>query len=425
MHDFEIRRVTEDEWPAVLDVCRITFGEEYTDDDTKAFRLTFPFARSLGAFDNGRLVGVTAVLPFQLTVPGATSVPMGGLSWVGVLPTHRRRGILRSLVRSQFADMLERGEIVSGLGASEGNIYGRYGYGPATSAISFEVERPYAQLLAEASQSQATDGAPAARGSGRISLLGAAEAATKLPPLYERLRVTHPGATDRPDWWWQAQFVDPPYNREGAGRLYHVVHESHAGAPDGYAGYRLRENWIKESAALEVKVVELWAADPQAYQALWQYLLNTDLSRTISCHRGRVDEPLRWLLADARRFNVTSVYDNLWVRLLDVRQALAARAYSCAGRLTLRVSDQFPTRTVGTLRLSVEQAGVPGVECADSTLSPDIALDMGCLGAVYLGGLSFANLAAAGRVKELRPGSVDLADAMFSCGTAPFCGTEF
>jgi predicted acetyltransferase len=417
MDGIEIRRVTEEEWPAVLDVSRIAFGEEYTDEDDASFKGAFPFERSLGAFDGGRLVGTTAVYGLQLTVPGGGSLPMGGLTWVGVLPTHRRRGILRTMMQRQFTDMLERGEVVSGLGASESTIYGRYGYGPATSAISFEVERAFGQFATP------PDGPPS--DPGRVILLDAREAADQLPGLYETLRLMQPGATDRPAWLWRSHLADPPHNRYGSGRMHHVKHENASGVADGYASYRLRENWVKETAALEVKVVELLAADAPAYRSLWHYLLNTDLSRTISCYRGRADEPLRWLLADPRRFNVTALYDNLWLRLLDAPRALVARTYGSAGRLALEVSDPFLSPAVRTFHLQVERANEPGAECALTSAPGDLALDMDVLGMVYLGGVSFATLAAAGRVRELTPGAVDRADLMFASGTAPYCSTDF
>ena len=247
-----------------------------------------------------------------------------------------------------------------------------------------------------------------------------------MPPLYERLRVAEPGATDRPDWWWQAHFIDPSHNRDGAGRLYHVTHEDAVGLTDAYASYRLRENWAKETPMLEVRVVEMLAADRQAYRAVWRYLLDTDLSRTISCYRGRVDEPLRWLLADPRRFNVTALYDNLWLRLLDARQALALRAYRSTGRLVLEISDPFPTPRKLNLQLRVDQADdSSGADCADTAAPPDLALGMDSLGMVYLGGSTFANLAAAGRIRELRSGAIGLADLMFSSARAPYCCTDF
>jgi predicted acetyltransferase len=423
MDAIEIRRVTEEEWPAVLDIAGVTFGEEYTEEDKTAFKLCFPFDRSLGAFDQGRLVATTAVLPLRLTVPGGGSVPMGGLSWVGTLPTHRRQGIFRMLMQGQFSAMREYGEIVSGLGASEGAIYTRYGYGCATSAVSFEVERAHSEFAHEGGRAPAEDTTPAR--SGRLTLLGAQEAATELPSLYERLRAAQPGTTDRPDWFWRARLVDSAHDRGEASRLYHVKHENGAGVADGYASYRLRENWANETPMLELKVVELLAADLPAYRALWRYLLDTDLTRTTSCSRGRADEPLRWLLAEPRRFHVSALYDCLWLRLLDPRRALAARTYRCAGRLVLQIADPFPVPSLLNLGLQVDEAYRPGAVCDDTAEAPDLALSMSSLGAVYLGGTTFAGLAAAGHVRELRAGAVDEADAMFSATIAPFCCTDF
>lgn len=422
MDDLELRQVHEEEWPAVLDLSRITFGEEYTDDDAKAFFPAFPFARSLGAFEGGTLVGLTAVLPLQLTLPGRVAISTGGLTWVGVLPTHRRRGILRRLMHGQFEDMAGRGEVVSGLTASEGSIYGRYGYGPATSAISFEIERPYARLLPGSRQ------ADESRGHNRMSLLTREQATAEIPAIYDRLRFSQPGATDRPASLWFGHFADTEHYREGASRMYHVKHEGSDGVADGYVSYRLKENWLKETPMLEVKVVEYMAADTGVYRDLWDYLLNTDLSRTISCGKARVDEPLRWLLADQRRFAVTALYDSLWLRLLDVPRALSSRAYRATGRLILEVQDPFPLPTVHNLRLEVTGPGSAGngaAECTRTDRPADLSLDAGTLAAAYLGGVSFATLRSAGRVRENTPGAVALADAMFSVAMAPFCSTDF
>jgi predicted acetyltransferase len=184
-------------------------------------------------------------------------------------------------------------------------------------------------------------------------------------------------------------------------------------------------------------VVEVMASGPGAYAALWEYLLNLDLIDTIAFSRGRVDEPLRWLLADPRRFTVTALGDYLWLRLLDVPRALAAREYGASGELVLEVTDVFPAPSTARFLLRTSPAGTrgrtdapglagtPGAECAPTTRAPDLALEIGSLGEAYLGGVAFATLAAAGRVRELRAGALKRADAMFSTSTAPYCVTMF
>jgi predicted acetyltransferase len=173
-------------------------------------------------------------------------------------------------------------------------------------------------------------------------------------------------------------------------------------------------------------VVELLAGDPGVYAALWEYVLGTDLCQSAICPRGRVDEPLRWLLADPRQFRVEALNDFLWLRLLDPCQALAARGYRSEDQLVLEVSHGFPEPGHTRLLLKADPADdARGAECSATTRDPDLALDSGSLAAAYLGGVAFATLAAAGRVRELKPGALRRADALFATDTAPYCATEF
>ena len=427
--DLEVRPIREDEFEAVLEVCSIAFGEELTAEDTAAWLPAFPFERSLGAYENGRMVATSAVLSLELTVPGGETIPMGGVTWISTLPTHRRRGILRHLLTAHFQDMAERGETVSGLGASEGIIYGRFGYGPATSSMSFSVEQAHAAFAACADAPQ----------EHKLSLLGREEAATAIPAIHESLRRLVPGTVTRSPGLWQTFFADPPSEREGASRMLHVIHSNDRGEPDGYVSYRVKEDWKGATSHNEVKVVELLAADPSCYVSLWRYILDTDLAKTISCARGRPDEPLRWLLADPRRFAVYELFDFLWLRLVDVSAALAARRYAAAGELVLEISDDLSMRGASRYLLSVEptsaaepasepqtQAAFPFVaKCSPTEATPDLVLDAGTLATIYLGGVSFVSLAVAGRVQELTPAATTLADAMFRAPTQPFCSTDF
>ncbi len=417
MDGLEIRPIAEDEFPTAVKLMSVAFAEECTEDDVKAYQASFPFERSLCAFEQGRLVATSAVLSLELTLPGHVSVPMGGVTWIATLPTHRRRGLLRRLMLAQAADMAERGETISGLGASEGNIYGRFGYGPATHFASFRLERARAQF------SSPVDDASA----GRITLLDVDEAATRLPAIFDSLRLRQPGTVRRSAGLWQEYFGDPTPNREGAGRMFHCMHETVPGEPDGYVSYRVKEEWSGETPAYEVRVVELVAADLGTYRALWDYIIGTDLATTITCWRGRVDEPLRWLLTDLRQLKVEAVGDFLWLRLLDVPRALEARAYSCPGELVLEVTESFPAgrRARYALRADGPGAGTSAAGCARTKATPDLALAVQALASAYLGGVSFATLAAAGRVQELRAGAIARADAMFHTGAAPYNITEF
>ncbi|MFH0916430.1 MAG: GNAT family N-acetyltransferase [bacterium] len=407
------RPLHEEEFHAAVGVACAAFGEQATREDEEAYRQVFELERSLCAFEADTMVGMSAVLTLELTLPGGVAAPAGGLTWAAVLPTHRRRGVLRQLMAAQLADMTRRGELVSALLASEGNIYGRFGYGPATSALSFSVERARAAFARPV----------CAR--GRIVLLTGQEAAAELPTVYERLQRVQPGAVSRPPGWWKQYLHDPEAEREGGGEMLHAKHVTASGEPDGYVTYRIKQEWQGMASRSTLLVVELLAADPEVYAALWDFVLNTDLIHTISFSRGAVDEPLRWLLADPRAFAVRALTDYLWVRLLDIPGALAARAYSAADEMVLEVNETFPAPITTRVALRVGRARSQDVECAPTTEPADLALELSSLGATYLGGVSFATLAAAGRVRELRAGSVERADAMFSTGAAPYCVTMF
>jgi predicted acetyltransferase len=413
MERIEIRPIREEEFRAAVSVACAAFGELPTEEDERAHRLAFPLERGLCAFEGRKMVATSTVIPLELTVPGGSTLPAGGLTWVAVLPTHRRRGILRRLVAAQFADMIRRGEPLSVLLASEGNIYSRFGYGVATSHLSFSVEQPYAAL------------ADPVEDPGRITLLDGDEAMVELPRIHERLRLLQPGALSRTPGLWSEHFYDPPGHREGGGAMLHAKHETVPGVADGYVTYRMREEWQAALPLSRVLVVELQAADPTVYRSLWDFVLNTDLCRTISFSSGRTDEPLRWLLADPRRFRVDALTDYLWLCLLDVPRALTARSYGAQGKLLLEVTDPFPVPRTSRYLLSTNRSGTDHAECAPTQAEPDLALDLDVLGTAYLSGTSFASLAAAGRVAELRQGALELADAMFRTSIAPYCLTDF
>jgi len=415
MPDIEIRAPREEEFPAILRIGCIAFGEETTVEDAEAYRTSFPFDRALCAYEDGAMVATSAILPMELTLPGRTAVPAAGITWIATLPTHRRRGLLRLLMAGHFAQIAGGGEPLSVLLASESKIYGRFGYGPATSIMSFSVDRPYAAFSCPVVDR------------GRVVLLDDEEAAAQLPPIYDSLRLLQPGAVSRPAFWWPHYLHDPETEREGATKMYHVKHETVPGVADGYVSYRIKEAWSGAATpASEVQVVEVLAGDPDVYRALWDYVLNTDLSRITSCWRGRVDEPLRWLLDDPRRFEVKALADDLYLRLHDVPRALAARTYRAADELVFAVTDvSFPDPGETRYLLQTDPDAAPGAECNRATREPDLEMRIDYLAAVYLGGVSFTTLAAAGRVRELTGGAIERADAMFSTAVAPFCSTMF
>ncbi len=406
----EIRPITPDEWRPFVKVLDLGFGAASSEEELADWERLFEYERSLAAFDGPAIVGTGGASSLELTLPGDTRIPAGGLTAVAVQPTHRRRGILRALIERHFADCMGRGEAVSLLTASESSIYGRFGYGEATRRCELVIERRHADFL----------GPPAA--GGRIRMVEGDEAGKLLPELFDRNRRAQPGDITRSPVWWELQLRDPEWLRQGAGRRVDVVYEAEPGQAEGYATYRTKPKRTDGLPDATVTVDELVAPTPAAGDALWRFCLSLDLASTIHLHNRPVDEPLRWRLADPRRLRTTQVADMLWARLLDLPAALAARGYGVSDRLVLGVHDPLVRRNEGRWALEV---GPEGATCAPARADPDLVCDIVDLGATWLGGVSFTTLARAGRVAETRPGALARADRAFASTPAPWCSTDF
>jgi predicted acetyltransferase len=408
--DIVIRPITPEQGDQFSDVMATAFGETFTPEELADHDRWFEYDRSIAAFEGDRIVGTGGAYSMQLTLPGLTTIPIGGLTAISVLPTHRRRGILRSMIDYHFEEVEGRGELVSALGASESVIYGRFGYGVATSAAELEIDPRRGQFLRP----------PAGR--GRLRLLEPDETAKIVPPFYDRYRRGQPGELDRSQVWWDVYARDPEWTRQGASRHYDVVYESDPGRVDGWVSYRVENGWPHGLAANIVKVRMLVGLTPEAEAAIWRYILDMDLAGVIRLYDRPVDDPVRWRLADPRRLRVTDVGDQLWVRLLDLRGALAARRYAVEGELVLEVTDAPRPRNQGRFRL---EGGPDGAACDPTSAEPDLALDVADLGAAYLGGTSLVSLSRAERVAELTPGALLRADRMFAASPPPICTTHF
>ncbi len=361
--------------------------------------------RTLAAFEDGALVATAAAISFELTVPGALT-PMAGVTAVSVLPTHRRQGLLRNLMRRQLDDIHERGEALAGLWASEAQIYGRFGYGLATysasvtiashrSAFAFPFEDPGSVVLAAAEQARAA-----------------------APGAWEMLRRAQPGMLELTDVYWDLRFQESEATRDRLGELRCAIHEL-GGSCDGFAIFRQRMDWDRDKSSLLVE--QLVAGSPAAYAALWRFCLDVDLVGWVEASDRPPVEPLPHLLADARAA-LPTVSDGTWLRLVDVPRALAARRYSAGGELVLAVRDEFCSWNQGVYELA---GGPQGAECRPSSRPPDLELSAAELGAVYLGGNTFRTLAGAGRVSEVSEGALDRADAMFHWPVVPWNPTHF
>ena len=380
------------------------FAAEPKEERMKRFTESLPLDRMLAARDDGRTIGGAGSFPLRMTVPGA-QVPCAGVTVVGVYPTHRRRGVLRAMMRAQLDDVRERGEPLAALWATEAQIYGRFGYGMASLQGEIELARDrsaYAVPLEPESFPRIVD---------------AEEAWHLLPPIHERWLAQTPGAFSRGESWWKYRVLDDPSEfRDGAVPKRFVVHERD-GEGVAYAIYRHVPKFEAGAAKTTLRVLEAIAADPRALAELWRYLLDVDWTETISAELLPIDHPLFLLLAEPRRMRLR-VGDGIWVRLVDVGAALSARSYAEDGAVVFDVADEFVPVNAGRWKLE-------GGEARRTDAEPDLRLGVQELGSVYLGGFTFAQLQRALRLEELRPGAVARADAIFRTDRSPWCPEIF
>lgn len=421
----ETRTVTESEFPDWLRALFTGFlrppvvsGEEAAD------RLAYmDLPRVRGAFDDGRCVATYRSFAQQLTAVGGAPLPASAVSNVTVSPTHRRRGLLSRMMAADLAEAKERGDIVSTLIAAEYPIYGRHGYGPAASITEWAIDVPRAGL--DPRWSGPDDG-------GRIDLVDGADVRKLGPELHERLAARQHGVVSRDEHWWQintgqVQLAGQPWTEP-----FYAVHRSAAegtsqaggsgGEVQGLLVYRADDKWGEAKQPLNTATVrEMIALTPAAERALWHYVCAVDWITTVKSGYRAPDDLLPLLLPDPRAARVLTQADFLWVRILDVVRALEARTYATSATLVLELHDAAGLAG-GRFRLD---ASPDGAVCTPSAASPDLALDVRELGALYLGDGSAVRLVALGRIEEETPGAAAVADTVFRTPRRPWCPDVF
>lgn len=405
----EIRSTTDDDLEVFVDTVHTAFGHfpQTPVDEGGRWWSALEMDRGLLAVaPDGRPVGTAAAYSFELTLPGRTRVPVAGVTAVGVLPSHRRRGVLSAMMRQQLADVRARGEFLSVLLASEARIYGRFGYGPATSTARLTVPRHRAAFAVP--RARATAGAPATGAdSGSVEVLRRADCGEILEAVYDRYRRAQPGALSRPPRWWALGAGHPPVS---PAPRYVAVHRDADGAADGYASYSLGEQST-------LTVDETIAVDDAVFTALARYVLGHDLVSKVVFRHVPPEHPLRRQLADLRAGEIGGHDDWLWVRLLDVPRALTARGWLTDGELVLDVDDPFLDEH-GRYLLTVRDGKA---DCVPTDRRPDLSLDVRDLGSVYLGGTAPSTLVRAGHIRAHHPGAAALADTLLRTERTPHC----
>jgi predicted acetyltransferase len=402
----QIRPVGEDRYGDWVQANEIAFGSFPSAEDIARERSVAELDRTFGAFDGDEIVGTATSYSLRMCVPGGAEVPTAGVTMVGVKPSHRRRGLNTAMMRRLLDQARERGEPLAGLFASEGGIYGRFGFGLATLIGRTDLE---------------TDRSGFVRGyrpTGRVRMVEVEAALPVVVDVYRRSAGERPGSVRMDEGRFRYWLHD--HGPEADLPFFVAVHEGAAG-PDAYAIYKVKHDWPGSIPMNELRVHDLQATTPQAYADIWRFVLDVDLVHRVTAWARPPDEPLLHLLAEPRRLRLT-LKDGLWLRLVDVRTALAARGYATPARVVLEVRDRFVPENEGRVAL---EAGPEGAACTPTDEPADLSCAVNVLGSVYLGGATFRQLWRAGQVQEHRPGALERADAMFASDPAPWCPFVF
>ena len=406
--DVQIRRISEDELEAFLIASETASSSAIDPEEIERERSIAEPERNFAAFEGPDIVGTAGAFTMPMTIPGGQVVEIGYPTLVGVLPTHRRRGISAGLMRALLDDAHERGEPLSILYASEGGIYGRYGFGLGTIGLSFRIETVRSAFV---------------RGytpSGQVRLVDRDRAIKEILAVHETTRLGIPGMVhlNEPRL---AYVIGHEHGPDKQRPNFFALHEGPDGV-EGYVVYKVAHDWPEGTPDSTLHVRDLVAANPGAYADLWRFALDVDLVTYVESWNRPSDEPLLHLLREPRRLRAR-MSDNLWVRLVDVEGALGARRYGARGRLVLEIADTFCTWNNGRYAIDVSKDDVGVVE---RTTEP---ADLGCtvneVAAAYLSGSSFRQLHRAGRVREFTAAALIRADAMFACDPAPWSPYEF
>jgi predicted acetyltransferase len=378
------------------------FGPVPDDETVERWVGLVGLERMHAAFEEGEVVGGAGAFTFDFSVPGG-SLPCAGVTVVGVYPTHRRRGILREMMRAQLDDVQARGEPIAALWASEETIYGRFGYGIASWCGNVTVPRDrsaYARPLDRR---------------GRVRAVTLDEAVVLFPQVWKRLHAQRTGVFDRTEHWWRERVLRTPDEQKATPRR--LVALEMDGEVQGYAIYKTTAAFEGFVSNAKLDVVEAVGATPQATAEIWRYLLDVDWMATINAALVPPDHPLFLLLANPRHARFKR-HDALWVRLVDVGAALSGREYVGGGSIVFEVRDAFCPWNEGRWKLE----GGKAERTADQA---DIALDVDALGSAYLGAVSFAELLDGLRVEERVEGAVARADTLFGWRPLPWCPEIF
>lgn len=381
----DLRSATDSDWPAISLLGATSFGGFVHPDSLTAWRTVMPADSTVVACDGRDIVGMSHYLDLQLTVPGGTVVPVAGITWVAVSPTHRRRGVLRAMYTELHQRIADAQYPIAALTASEGGIYGRFGYGPATIERELTIDRRVAQFH------------PDVPDPGGVRSVKPAEYRDEVSAIYERWRQRTPGGLVRPRALWDDVLADHEQNRSGGTEWFAFLH------PDGYAMYRMHGH-----GPTVARVDDVTATTTEAHIALWRALLGLDLREKVIYGTHPCD-PLPYLLTDSRVAATTAYQDDLWLRLMDIPAALEARRYQAELSTVLEITDGF-RGDGGRFALQIRDGHA---HCTPTNAPAEVHMDLDVLGSLYLGAHRASVFVGANRLHSNDSGLIARLDAAF------------
>lgn len=340
-----------------------------------------------------------------LNVGAGRLLPVRMISDVTVSPTHRRQGLLRSLITQDLDEAADQGLPLAALTVSEGSIYGRFGFGVATHRRHIEVDTTSRFAL----RGQADDGS--------VELVEPVEAWPAVRSVFAGFHERTRGSVERPQFYETILTGAFDFESGPDKKLRTAVHLDATGEPDGYVAYKPGE---RKDGIRTLEVVDLVALTPAAYLRLWRFIADIDLAQRAAWRESPVGDPLEWATVDPFVVTVTKVSDTLWVRVLDVVTALEARVWGADGEVVLEVADPLG-HAAGRFRVATTDGRASIAPTQDE---PGVRLEADTLGALYLGGVAVGTLRAAGRLTG-DPRALDSWAAMADTGPAPYCNTHF
>ncbi len=413
MTEFEIRPIEAHEIDAYAACQAAAFGSRYPADRLELLAKELELDRTIGVFEGTELIGTSSSFLSAMTLPGLVRCDVAAVTDVSVTPTHRRRGILTAMMRRQLDEVRANNEAMAVLYSSEGTIYGRYGYGPASFAANYLLDKRLCRLKASVDTAQSGE-------DGSVRLIERDQAMESFPLVFRAYVPTRVGELERPQGEWVEMLGD--VSSPAMGHRFYVCYE-HRGRIDGYALYRVAGIDPSDHWRRGVFLEEMCALSTGAYRSLWGYLLGVDLTEELRTTGRPVDEPVRYMLEDLRQLRTARWSDRSWVRLVDLPRALALRRYEDEGGLVIEVSDPFCTWNEGRFAVLVDGDGIATV--APTKAESDVVLGADVLSSLYLGAVAFTTMAEAGRLTARSEEALHTADLMFGARRPPFCTTHF